>query len=217
MKAIEGNLVGHRFIQILGEVIIGLENVVDTPGLTVWANGGANRSPAWPSTVDASTNIELTPHWWDSSLKEPPRRAPKGRAKVRVKEAGTSENSAKGVNTNSSTEGAGLIAEITRTYSAAVGFGGEELAIQSRRPDKPSSVMIRAKPCGTYAGTVTAVDPAELGAAETALLVVIRDCRSQEGLRGGEEDSIEDQPKGRSEGRGEGNILKGEESPTPCD
>lgn len=70
MKVTGGSEEAHMFVQSLGMAIIELQGVVDTPALNAWAQTLESEPPRKNTMKDASTDTELTPHWWESSLRD---------------------------------------------------------------------------------------------------------------------------------------------------
>lgn len=184
VKVTGGSDEAMMFIQSLGTAIIELQGVIDTPALNAWAQTMENKPLRRNTMKDASTDTVLTPHWWESSLRED-HSSPSD-----IRDA--KKNTARECDEGSSSEeepphGGPIKSAGNRTYAAAarqkrsdsssgmdVDDGFRTVVRRSRRKktaatppqrptearkkaEKPPAVMIKAAQGKSYAETVAAI------------------------------------------------------------
>lgn len=173
VEATRGTDIGPAFIQTMGEAILRLESVVESTSLFEWAKFGEEDRQT-KRTADAATDTDLTPHWWESSLREEGRQTPRRRTKATRTgiPAADSEDNDCGAGSGRRTHATTTV----RSYAEVVGLGGSDSSasemeveegfttVERRstvrrknvqttripviliiRPEKPTAVMIRLR------------------------------------------------------------------------
>lgn len=193
-EALGERICGQGLMRILGEAIADLVGVIAAPALNAWDVTADDGSLRKAETRDAATDTMLTPHWWESSLRD--KAGPKNGGEKN--DAATADDSDRNTDEEEPPRGGPSAGAGRRTYAAAAKRGRDDSSSEmdveegfrtvtrrtrrrktttgplqrptdaNGRNEKPPAVMVKTMPGKSYAETVAAikaaVNPADLGA-----------------------------------------------------